>query len=59
MQVFHTAGEPPSKGKNNLPNKGWRTKSTAALSNKVLAKTAVWDRKRKVWGFIGLFLGHG
>ena len=37
MQVFHTAGVPPSLGRINLPTIGWTRKSSKALTNKVAA----------------------
>ena len=37
MQVFQTAGVPPSKGSRILPNMGWSTNISVALMNKVPA----------------------
>ncbi len=36
MQVFHTAGEPPSSGKAILPNMGCTRNSNSALTNRVM-----------------------
>lgn len=41
MQVFHTAGVPPSSGNNNFPNMGCTEKSNKALRNNVVPKLAV------------------
>jgi hypothetical protein len=41
MQVFHTDGEPPSSGRRILPNIGCRINISAALLNKVNAKSSV------------------
>lgn len=37
MQVFHTAGVPPSKGSRILPNIGCSTNINVALANRVAA----------------------
>jgi hypothetical protein len=37
MQVFHTAGDPPSKGSSILPNMGCNTNISEALTNSVVA----------------------
>src|SRR5438270_12353001 len=46
MQVFHTAGVPPSKGSTILANIGWTRNSSAELRNRVPAKrTGSMDRR--------------
>ena len=41
MQLFHTAGVPPSKGKSNFPNSGCNTNINNALENNVLANNII------------------
>jgi hypothetical protein len=38
MQVFHTAGVPPRRGKTIFPIIGWTRKRRAALKNNVAEK---------------------
>ena len=46
MQVFQTAGDPPSKGKRIFPNRGCSTNMSDALTNNVPANNKVQD---KLW----------
>ena len=48
MQVFQTAGEPPSKGKRIFPNRGCSTNISDALTNNVPVNNNVQD---KLWLF--------
>ena len=56
MQVFHTAGEPPNKGNNNLPNKGCRTNISEALTNNVPANKIIRDKRRSELSTEGLLI---
>ena len=56
MQVFHTAGEPPSKGNNIFPNKGCRTNISDALINNVPANNIVNDKLWLVFASEGLLI---
>src|SRR5438067_9910223 len=52
MQVFHTAGVPPSRGRTILANSGWIKNKRTELTNSVIAKKAgkgkpPWDRDRR------------
>jgi len=46
MQVFHTAGDPPNNGSNNLPNKGCKTNIKEALRNSVAEKRKIKSKLR-------------
>jgi hypothetical protein len=46
MQLFQTAGVPPSNGNNNLPNNGCNTNINNALENKVLANRTIRKMER-------------
>ncbi|WP_231383721.1 hypothetical protein [Methylobacter luteus] len=49
MQVFQTAGEPPSKGNKIFPNMGCRTNISEALINNVAANKNIRDKLRSVF----------
>jgi hypothetical protein len=51
MQVFHTAGEPPSKGNKIFPNRGCSTNISDALVNRVIANRKIRDKLRSVFAF--------
>jgi len=51
MQVFQTAGEPPSKGNKIFPNSGCSTNISDALVNKVAANRKIRDKLRSVVAF--------
>src|SRR5688500_6289874 len=56
MQVFHTAGVPPSSGRMIRPTIGWTTNSSAALRKMaaVNATTAPETRRRMIrWPIMG------
>ena len=46
MQVFQTAGEPPSRGNMSLPNSGCNTNISEALTKSVPAKSRIKERLR-------------
>ena len=46
MQVFQTAGEPPSNGSMSLPNKGCKTNISEALTKSVPANKSIKERLR-------------
>jgi hypothetical protein len=46
MQVFHTAGEPPSNGSISLPNRGCKINIRVALTKSVPANTRIKERLR-------------
>lgn len=61
MQVFQTAGVPPSCGKISLPNIGCKLNIKVALVNKVTAKRKISDRLRfceEVDGLFIIIVGH-
>ena len=46
MQVFQTAGEPPSNGNISLPNRGCKINISVALTNSVPANSIIKERLR-------------
>ncbi len=56
MQVFQTAGEPPSNGNNNLPNNGCTINISDALVNKVPANNKISASWRSFVVFGELFM---
>lgn len=56
MQVFQTAGEPPSSGNKILPNIGCSTNINAALVNKVPANKNIRNKLRSVLMLAGEFI---
>jgi hypothetical protein len=53
MQVFQTAGDPPSKGNNILPNIGCTLNINPALMNKVMENKNISEKLRYEGGFMG------
>lgn len=56
MQVFHTAGVPPSSGNRILPNIGCSTNIRVALVNKVPANKKTGENKGLAMGCGVLFI---
>jgi hypothetical protein len=56
MQVFHTAGEPPSKGNKILPNSGCNTNISEALVKSVAANKKITEKFRLVSVFERWFI---
>lgn len=55
--MFHTAGDPPSRGNRIFPNRGCRTNINDALKNKVAANKKIKAKLRSVLGdVVGLII---
>lgn len=56
MQVFQTAGDPPSNGNKILPNSGCKTNINDALVNKVAANKKMIEKLRTAGAFERWFI---